>query len=200
MSDDMYVCPEWDKHLMEEVMRHDTQLFFLSSTLIEPRVNGNVNALAPFYYGLSPDTFEETKLLSEYMNPRRDDWNGAYSVPYLIHRSTWDLVGGYSVELMPGFCADFDLAMKLYRAGVRSFKGVGKSRIYHFIAKPLIRLKKNDGHSQFLSKWGITTGVFHREYLKHGTPYRALPQFMEGKRIHRIRRWSKLLIAWSLLK
>ena len=39
---------------------------------------------------------------------------------------------GFSEEFNPGFGSDPDLNMKLWKYGVRIFKGISKSRVYHF--------------------------------------------------------------------
>jgi hypothetical protein len=58
--------------------------------------------------------------------------------------------------------------MKLYEAGVRYFKGVDASRVYHFGSKSTHRIILNNGSKQFLNKWGITSATFARFYLKRG--------------------------------
>ena len=47
---------------------------------------------------------------------------------------------------------DDDFAMKMWDAGCRVFIGVGESRVYHFISKSTVRIKKNNGKKQFLKK------------------------------------------------
>jgi hypothetical protein len=77
-------------------------------------------------------------------------------------------VGGYSIEYSPGMYSDPDFSAKLWKAGVRIFKGVDKSRVYHFEARSTHRIVKNDGSTQFLRKWGITSASFMRNVLKRG--------------------------------
>jgi len=54
---------------------------------------------------------------------------------------------------------------------VRIFKGIDKSRVYHFEARSTQRIVKNDGSLQFLRKWGITSSSFMRDVLHRGEPY-----------------------------
>jgi hypothetical protein len=54
---------------------------------------------------------------------------------------------------------------------VRLFKGVDKSRVYHFEARSTHRIVKNDGSLQFLRKWGITSSSFMRDVLHRGEPF-----------------------------
>lgn len=171
MNDDMYVCPEWDKSLYEEIQAIGHKMFFLSSTLIQPRKFFCKSVIAPANYGESVETFEEERLLREYKTLKHGDWQGATWPPNIVHRDIWDLVGGYSIEYSPGMYSDPDFSAKLYHAGVRIFKGVDKSRVYHFEARSTHRIIKNDGSLQFLRKWGITSSSFMRDVLHRGEPY-----------------------------
>jgi len=177
MNDDMYVCPDWDFFLFEEIKQYKSELFFFSATLIEPRYVLNSSSIAPFNYGTSPSDFEELKLLSEYNSHPYNDWNGASWPPNVVHRNTWNLIGGYSTEFTPGMYSDPDFSLKLWNAGCRNFKGISKSRVYHFMSKSTgkLRLKTNtNGKKQFLYKWGITARMFYVFYLKMGSPYQGL--------------------------
>lgn len=168
MNDDMYVCPEWDKMLWNEVNKAPDKLFFFSSTLIQPFPCGNKGVIAPANFGENTENFQEEKLLKEYNTLPHHDWFGATPPPNIVHRDIWDLVGGYSVEYSPGMYSDPDFSAKLWMAGVRLFKGVSKSRVYHFEARSTTRVKKNKGHIQFLLKWGITSGSFRKDMMKKG--------------------------------
>ena len=170
MNDDMYVCPEWDAALYDEIQRIGNKWFFLSSTLIQPRPFFCKSVIAPANYGESLETFDEEKLLKEYAALPHQDWMGATWPPNVVHRDIWDLVGGYSVEYSPGMYSDPDFSAKLWHAGVRLFKGVNKSRVYHFEARSTKRIVKNDGSTQFLRKWGITSASFMRDVLHRGVP------------------------------
>lgn len=171
MNDDMYVCPRWDSELAAEISNIPHNMFFLSSTLIQPRKFWCKSVISPADYGQSVDTFQEAKLLSEFETLKHGDWSGATWPPNIVHRNIWDLVGGYSIEFSPGMYSDPDFSAKLWKAGVRIFKGVDKSRVYHFEAVSTRRVKKNDGSKQFLYKWGITSSTFMKEILHRGEPY-----------------------------
>lgn len=169
-NDDMYACPDWDYWLLREVKLQKSDYFFLSSTMIEPRDTNNSCAIAPYDFGDHPDSFKEKKLLDSFENFKKDDWSGATWPPNLVSKKLWDLVGGYSTEFSPGMYSDPDFSMKLWNAGVRTFKGVGKSRIYHFMSKSTkkINFKKYDGRKIFFRKWGISSNVFTTYYLNRG--------------------------------
>ena len=67
--------------------------------------------------------------------------------------------------------SDPDFSMKLWQQGVRYFKGVGKSLVYHFQSKSTGKVKKNNGRKQFLQKWGVSASYFTKEILKSGQPF-----------------------------
>lgn len=169
-NDDMYACPDWDFWLYEEVKKQDSPFFFLSSTMIEPRDTGNECAIAPMDFGGSPEDFNEKGLLESFNRPEKPDWNGATWPPSVVPAILWDMVGGYSTEFSPGMYSDPDFSMKLWHAGVRHFKGIGKSRVYHFMSKSTGKLNKKrvDGSRIFLHKWGISSNMFSRFYLRRG--------------------------------
>ncbi len=165
LNDDMYVCPNWDKHLKEEIDGIGHPYFFLSSTAIEPVFSSN--CAIQKNYGNIIDSFNEEKLLNEFESLPMHDWNGSTWPPNIIHIDVWDLVGGYSAEFSPGLYSDPDFSMKLWHIGVRLFKGVSKSRVYHFGSKSVHRVKKNRGYNKFVAKWGITSSTLAK-YLHRG--------------------------------
>ena len=170
--DDMYYLPEWDTHLVEEVNKLNTKFFYLSLTQISPNppVKGDIQHIQ-FDCGSNLNNFNETKLLNNYKNFKFRDLQGSHWAPHLIHKEIWHKVGGFSEEFDPGFASDPDLNMKLWTLGVRIFKGVSKSRVYHFGSLTTRKnkdIKKNNGKKTFLLKWGITVEFFTRHYLKRG--------------------------------
>jgi len=166
MNDDMYVCPNWDKFLSDEIESIDHNYFFLSSTMIEPSTT-NPSAIE-YNCGSSIETFEEEKLLSKFEELKIDNWSGATWPPNIVHKDIWDLVGGYSIEFSPGMYSDPDFSMKLWKLGVRIFIGVSKSRVYHFAAKTTKRISKNNGYYMFIDKWGMSSKTFTDKYLLRG--------------------------------
>jgi len=173
LNDDMYMLPNWDLELWNEIESLGHKFFFLSSTTIEPRVSPHPGILAPFDFGNSLENFREKELLEKFTSIKGNDWSGATWPPNIIHRDVWDLVGGYSVEFFPGLYSDPDFSMKLFEAGVRYFKGVDKSRAYHFGSKSTKRVKMNKGSKQFLNKWGITAASFSKYYLRRGQVFKG---------------------------
>ena len=169
-NDDMYACPDWDYWLYEEVKKQTSTFFFISATAIEPRYTKNKCVIAPFDYGNHPDNFNESALLENYQTPEKPDWNGATWPPSVVPTLLWDMVGGYSTEFSPGMYSDPDFSMKLWHVGVRNFKGVGKSRVYHFMSVSTKKLtkKRKGGSKVFLNKWGVSSNLFTNFYLRRG--------------------------------
>ena len=169
LNDDMYVLPGWDTALAAEVASLPDNRFFLSSTMIHPRNPENIGIVAD--YGDSLETFQEERLLKEHATLPRVDWRGATWPPNLLHRDIWDLVGGYSIEFSPGMGSDPDLTAKLWMAGVRHFKGLSNSRVYHFETKSTERIVQNDARMQFMLKWGIANSVLRDQMTLLGQPW-----------------------------
>ncbi len=167
MNDDMYVCPGWDDELYREIKSIGHPYFFLSATPIEhfPVSSCSIRGL----YGTDVASFRKEDLLKEYASLPMPDWQGSTWPPNVVHRDVWDLAGGYSVEFSPGMYSDPDFSMKLWLMGIRLFKGVSKSRVYHFGNKSTVRVeKKNRGYYMFIAKWGMTSSTFTRNFLRRG--------------------------------
>lgn len=171
LNDDMYVLPKWDEHLFAAIEEHGKEDFYLSATLIEPVDTGNKCVVAPNDFGDSPKNFDELNLLEAQIDLEKRDWYGASWPPSIMHKKYWNLIGGFSPEFYPGMYSDPDISMKLWQAGVRHFKGVGKSLVYHFQSKSTSKVKKNNGRLQFFRKWGITSNEFYTNYLKMGEDF-----------------------------
>lgn len=170
MNDDMYVCPQWDVQIAEEIKKAGTDNFMFSSTMIEPADHNNPCVIHKDY-GSTIETFKEAELLKECNTLEKADWTGSTWPPTIVHRKYWLITGGYSIELSPGVSSDDDFAMKMWYAGCRVFKGIGNSKVYHFQSKSTLRIKKNNGRKQFLMKWGINQSAFSKYYIRRGTPY-----------------------------
>lgn len=175
MNDDMYVCPGWDTYILQEIKAAATEYFMFSSTMIEP-INYHNPCVIHKDYGQTIETFQEADLLREFEQFAINDWAGSTWPPTIVHRKLWQITGGYSIELSPGVSSDDDFAMKMWQAGCRIFKGISKSRVYHFQSKSTLRIKKNNGRKQFLMKWGINQSTFNKHFTKRGQPYTGVSQ------------------------
>ena len=163
--DDMYFCPRWDVYLSEELANTKNDYFYFSGTMIEPFKGAHLT----YDCGKSIETFNEKKLIESFSSLSFYDHQGTHFAPHLISKRIWDLVGGFSEDFNPGIASDPDFNMKLWKAGVRIFKGIDKFRVYHFgsvTTRQKINFKQNKGNKIFLLKWGITTKFFKRYYLR----------------------------------
>jgi GT2 family glycosyltransferase len=170
--DDMYFLPKWDIYLKEEVEKLNHNNFYLSLTQISHSgaVKGSLQHIQ-FNCGETLDNFNEKKLLDNYDSFKFRDLQGSHWAPHLIHRSLWEKIGGFSEEFDPGFASDPDLNMKLWQEGVRIFKGVSKSRVYHFgslTARKNKDVARNNGKKTFFLKWKISVEFFTKHYLRRG--------------------------------
>jgi glycosyltransferase involved in cell wall biosynthesis len=179
VNDDHYLCPDWDFYLHEDVQTLATDYFYLSMTTIEAK--GKNPDVIIRNFGNSIANFDEEGLKLECQYTIMKDWTGATGVPSLIPFVLWDLVGGLSIEYSPGAESDPDLSMKLWRAGVRYFKCISKSRAYHFGSVSAKRNNKGvnffnarskDPHI-FYRKWGLTSNMFKKYYLRYGTEWKG---------------------------
>ena len=167
--DDMYFCPNWDEVLLNEVETLNDDFFYLSGTMIEP-FSGHI----VYNFGTDLDNFKEDELLLKYKDINFYDHQGTHFAPHLVSKKMWDKVGGFSEEFNPGIASDPDFNMKLWKEGVRIFKGLNDFKVYHFgslTTRKKKNLIQNRGDKTFLKKWGITTKFFKRYYLKSKTKY-----------------------------
>ena len=161
--DDMYFCPNWDISFKKEIDNTNGNLYLISGTMIEAN-SGHLQLDC----GNDFSDFNEKKLLAKYNSINYYDFQGTTWCPQLIHKDTWNKVGGLSEEFNPGIGSDPDLNMKLWISGVRIFKGLSNCRVYHFGSVSLrkkVNLKRNRGSDIFLKKWGISINFFLKFYL-----------------------------------
>ena len=173
--DDFYFCPFWDEILKNEIDLIGHNNFYLSGTMMH---SGQI----PFDCGDNIDTFDEIKFLDNYKEFNYYNFQGSTWAPTLVHRDTWNKVGGFSEEFFPGTGSDPDFNMKLWKLGIRIFKGINDFKVYHFgsivLRKKINEIKKNSkygskGAKIFLLKWGITIKFFKKFYLQSGTKYKG---------------------------
>ena len=165
--DDFYFCPNWDKFLHDEIINIGHNKFYFSGSTIGTFGNS-------LECGDSFNNFNENKFLKEYNQIKFSDLQGSTWAPHVVHKSLWDKVGGFSEEFFPGAGSDPDFNMKLWIKGVRMFKSVSSSKVYHFKSKTLRKKVSTVGSQSgkiFLLKWGITIKFFKKYYLRSKTKY-----------------------------
>jgi glycosyltransferase involved in cell wall biosynthesis len=170
-DDDYYFAPDWDYYLLEEINKIDHIYFSICGTMIEHSATNYSSMIAPHNFGKTVKEFDEERFLKEYNSFPFADWNGTNWYPMVLHKTIWNLIGGLSTEFTPGMGSDPDMMMKLWHCGVRYYKGVSASRVYHFTSRSTARIKKNDGNKQFLLKWGLSKSTFFDLYLRLGQPF-----------------------------
>ena len=165
--DDMYFCPNWDNVFNSELNNiSENEDFFLSGTMVQPfKSYINLNC------GTNIKEFDEKKLLNELPKINFKNYQGTHWQPSLIPLKTWNKVHGFSEEFSPGLGSDPDFNMKLWRIGVRIFKGLGDCRVYHFSSLSLRKKAWNNGAKTFLLKWGVSIKFFKKFYLKSDQIY-----------------------------
>tara|TARA_B100001057_G_C22859995_1_gene954106 strand:- start:1122 stop:2033 length:912 start_codon:yes stop_codon:yes gene_type:complete len=171
--DDFYFCPNWDDILKKEIDLIGHNNFYLSGTMVN---NGQID----FNCGNNIDDFDEKKFLENYQQYNFYDFQGSTWAPHLIHKDIWNKVGGFSEEFYPGTGSDPDLNMKLWKIGIRIFKGLNNFKVYHFGSVVTRRYKNNSkivtdsgsrGGKIFLLKWGMSIKFFKKFYLKSDSKY-----------------------------
>ena len=172
--DDFYFLPSWDTTMKSEIDLIGHNNFYLSGTMMN---NGPIK----IDYGNTLEDFKENELLNDYKDFNHYDFQGSTWAPHLIHKKLWNKVGGFSEEFFPGTGSDPDLNMKLWKNGVRIFKGINNCKVYHFGSivtrkykdHPSIHTESGSrGGKIFLLKWGITIKFFKRFYLRSDTKYK----------------------------
>ncbi len=173
--DDFYFCPGWDEVLLNEIKKIPHNRFYLSGIMMN---NGPIK----FDCGNTLENFNEDKLLANYKNVNHHDFQGSTWAPHLIHKTLWDEVGGFSEEYYPGTGSDPDLNMKLWKKGIRIFKGINDFKVYHFGSivtrkyknHPTIKTESGSrGGKIFLLKWGITINFFKKFILNSDKIYKS---------------------------
>ena len=89
--------------------------------------------------------------------------------------------------------SDPDFSNKLWRAGVRYFKGVSVSRAYHFGSKSVKRAKLNKGYYQFINKWGYTSSFLTKHILHRGENFNGPMRTFTLSPVTRIKQLFKRL-------
>ncbi|OYU96406.1 MAG: family 2 glycosyl transferase [Bacteroidetes bacterium B1(2017)] len=195
LNDDMYVAPNWDLHLFEAIEAKGDPYFYYSGTMVEYEDTGNRAVLAPYNFGTTFNEFKESEFKIFAASIKHSDWFGSCWPPSIVHKTLWDKVGGYDIAYTPGFYSDPDFAMKLWNVGVRDFRGIGASLVYHFKCKSTGRVVRNNGRKTFAQKWGISSSFLYKKILKMGMPAEAgmLLSYPSGPSL-----WMAKIKAWYI--
>ena len=165
-------CPNWDSILKKEIDIIGHKYFYLSGTMMH---NGQID----FDCGNSIEDFDEEKFLLNHRKYNYYDFQGSTWAPHLIHKDIWNKVNGFSEEFYPGTGSDPDLNMKLWKLGVRIFKGINDFKVYHFgsivtrkyIGDPKIITESGSRGKNFSFKMGDHNKVFKKFMIKSDSKY-----------------------------
>jgi hypothetical protein len=166
--DDFYYCPSWDEYLTMSIKVKSKNIFFIY------RFNAWSKSTINCNYGENSLTILEKKFLNKFQDIEHYDFTGSTKHPAVLKKNLWERVGGFSEEYFPSGGEDTDFLVKLWNIGVRDFKGIHNSRVYHF-GSITTRKRKNSknylgskANIIFLKKWGFTIKFFEKFYLRSG--------------------------------
>jgi GT2 family glycosyltransferase len=152
---DMYLMPGWDTALLEACKNLPPASFLLCSRSIEP-TKGHTEYHIIKDYGKEWNEFQEEKLLEEFQGYRDRTITTGYRMPFFMHRSLWDKMGGVDAHYF-SYCTDDDLVQTAYDKGVRRFWMVNDSLVYHLQGKSNAQQKvdkdRNEPYEYFVNKW-----------------------------------------------
>jgi GT2 family glycosyltransferase len=173
MNDDMFVLPDWDIPLKNEIDNLGDVDYMISATCIEPRDSNNPSMLVRDY-GNSIENFREDEAVTTFRSIPFHNWSGSFWPPNIVRKSSWDKLNGFDEDYSPGMASDDDFAYRLWLNGCRYYKGIAESRVYHFACKSTHRIKRNNGRKTFFQKHGIGNSQFQQAYLKLGKPFQGM--------------------------
>jgi len=77
VNDDMYLAKNWDLYLDQEIALQANHLFYFSATMVEFDGGSNKAILAPYDFGRTYDTFDESAFLLFAASHPKTDWFGS---------------------------------------------------------------------------------------------------------------------------
>lgn len=176
--DDFYYCPDWDTEFENEIKNLKHNNFYLSGTMVNAvdKVKFDPSKSPPvFNAGKTSDTFNENKVLKNLNLFKTFNFQGSTKHPAIVHKDTWNKVGGWSEEFFPTGGDDTDFLMKLWSINIRIFKGLGRCSVYHFGSittrkkdKKIFTYLGSKANKIFLKKWKISINFFENFYLRSG--------------------------------
>jgi len=176
-DNDMYFLPNWDIELVKfaEINNAD-KTWWLNPIMVEP-YGSNKCCIAPQNYGITPETFTESKILAdlETLQTIKQPINSTCT-PIAVWRESFEKVNGLNTDLGMGIGLEDDLAIRFYREiGCRNFVGVPRSLVYHFQAGitgiqicPNRNYYGNLRDKYFKEKYNITKEEFLFNTIKRG--------------------------------
>lgn len=144
---DMYVAPNFDKALVEELESYQPEeKAIVSSYRFQPNLFHDGNEpdrpgtimISPDRYGAMPETFNaelfeiDAKQFQE--SYKELSFPKAEGCSFIIKKQDWDNIGGNDLRFKPNGYDDMDLFLRMIQQGYK-YKVVGGSVVYHFAGR-----------------------------------------------------------------
>lgn len=144
---DMYVAPNFDKALLEEIEKYDSkERALISSYRIQPNIFNNGQELDrpatvmvdPNVYGDMPENFN-IHAFEQYATLFQETYKDlsfpkAEGCSFIIKKRDWEYIGGNDLRFKPNGYDDMDLFLRMIIEGYK-YKVIGKSVVYHFAGR-----------------------------------------------------------------
>ncbi len=144
---DMYVAPNWDLKLLEEIEKYsDDERVLISSYRFQPNLFQGGNEpdrpgtimVNPEEFGDNTDTFNVELFESESKEFQERhkliNFPKAEGCSFIIKKRDWDYVGGNDLRFKPNGFEDMDLFLRMREEGYK-YKVIGSSVVYHFAGR-----------------------------------------------------------------
>jgi len=144
---DMYVAPNFDKPLLEEIQKYSPEdRALISSYRIQPNLFHNGQEpdrpgtvmVPPDLYGDMPENFNAVKFEEDaiaFQEAYKDiSFPKAEGCSFIIKKRDWDHVGGNDLRFKPNGYDDMDLFLRMIEEGYK-YKVIGSSTVYHFAGR-----------------------------------------------------------------
>lgn len=144
---DMYVAPNFDIALVEEIQKYSPEdRALISSYRIQPNIFHNGQEpdrpatvmVDPNVYGAMPEIFNATKFEEDavaFQQTYKDlSFPKAEGCSFIIKKRDWDHVGGNDLRFKPNGYDDMDLFLRMRMEGYK-YKVIGSSVVYHFAGR-----------------------------------------------------------------
>ena len=155
-------------------------IYFLDFYVLKFFRHGFPSSVIQEKYQRAPSPYDTFSGAPYYKDHNFYDFQGSTWAPHLIQKDLWNKIGGFSEEFFPGTGSDPDLNMKLWKSGVRIFKGVNNCKVYHFGSivtrkyknnKNIITESGSKGGKIFILKWGFSIKFFKKYFMNSDTKY-----------------------------
>ena len=144
---DMYVAPNFDKALVEQMQMYGPEdKALISSYRIQPNIFHNGQEpdrpatvmVDPEVYGAMPENFNAEKFEEDavaFQETYKDlTLPKAEGCSFIIQKRDWDSIGGNDLRFKPNGYEDMDLFLRMRMEGYK-YSTIGASAVYHFAGR-----------------------------------------------------------------